>query len=70
MQANKDKNAAVDDERVDISIDGPALLRANGHEEDSDDDELLPVSGIKAFKQRDLVAEAFAGDNVVEVCTV
>ena len=33
-----------------------------------DDNELMPVgrNGLKAFKQRDLVAEAFAGDNVVE----
>lgn len=62
----KAKDLAVEDERVEISVDGPRSLVANGDEE-SDEDELLPVNGIKAFKQRDLVAEAFAGDNVVEV---
>lgn len=35
-------------------------------EEDEEITDLLPASGVKAFKQRDLVAEAFAGDNVVE----
>jgi U3 small nucleolar RNA-associated protein 14 len=40
----------------------------SGSDSDSDgDDELLPISGVKAFTQRELVAEAFAGDNVVEV---
>jgi U3 small nucleolar RNA-associated protein 14 len=39
-------------------------------DEDEDEDELMPASGVKAFSQRDLVAEAFAGDNVVEVSEV
>lgn len=34
-------------------------------DDDSSDDELLPASGVKAFTQRALVAEAFAGDDVV-----
>lgn len=41
--------------------------RAADSDSDSDSDaELLPVTGPKAFTQRELVAEAFAGDNVVE----
>lgn len=43
--------------------------KAAAHDSDSDgnvDEDLLPVSGVKAFTQRELVAEAFAGDNVVE----
>ena len=66
-QAERAKGLALDDERVEISVDGAALLSVDGQNEESDDDELLPVNGIKAFKQRDLVSEAFAGDNVVEV---
>jgi U3 small nucleolar RNA-associated protein 14 len=42
----------------------------DGEGEDEDEDELMPTSGVKAFSQRDLVAEAFAGDNVVEVSEV
>jgi U3 small nucleolar RNA-associated protein 14 len=38
---------------------------AEQDDSDSSDDELLPASGVKAFKQRALVAEAFAGDDVV-----
>ncbi|OCF55114.1 U3 small nucleolar RNA-associated protein 14 [Kwoniella mangroviensis CBS 10435] len=47
-----------------------ATQPTNGDVSDSEDEneELLPISGkgIKAFQQRDLVAQAFAGDNVVE----
>ena len=75
----------MDDDTVDIEVDGNALLKRvngkdqasleeNGVEDGSGDerDELMPrgvkgVSGVKGFEQRDLVAEAFAGDNVVEV---
>jgi U3 small nucleolar RNA-associated protein 14 len=39
-------------------------------DEDEGEDEMMPTSGVKAFSQRDLVAEAFAGDNVVEVSGV
>lgn len=58
---------------MEITIDGSNMrrkqIRGDSDEEGDDEDELLPVnaSGVKAFKQRDLVAEAFAGDNVVEV---
>ncbi|EIW70264.1 hypothetical protein M231_02770 [Tremella mesenterica] len=36
--------------------------------EDEDEQDLLPINdnSVKPFKQRDLVAEAFAGDNVLE----
>lgn len=66
-QAERNENVAVEDERVEISVDGPTLLATSGNDDESDEDELLPANGIKAFKQRDLVAEAFAADNVVEV---
>lgn len=66
--AARAKDTALDDERVEINVDGTTLLGADGHDQDSDDgDDLLPPNGIKPFTQRDLVAEAFAGDNVVEV---
>jgi U3 small nucleolar RNA-associated protein 14 len=39
---------------------------ADSEDEGSDVDE----RGVTAFKQRELVAMAFAGDNVVEVCLV
>lgn len=39
------------------------------HEDDEGDEGLEdPGKGVKAFEQRELVALAFAGDNVVEVC--
>lgn len=41
--------------------------RAADSDSDSDSDaDLLPITGPKAFTQRELVAEAFAGDNVIE----
>lgn len=41
--------------------------RAAESDSDSDSDaDLLPITGPKAFTQRELVAEAFAGDHVVE----
>ena len=43
-----------------------AAAQADEQEEDGEIADLLPANGVKAFKQRDLVAEAFAGDNVVE----
>lgn len=48
------------------SIAAIAAVQADEQEEDEEIADLLPASGVKAFKQRDLVAEAFAGDNVVE----
>ncbi|WVQ98454.1 hypothetical protein IAU59_005578 [Kwoniella sp. CBS 9459] len=88
-KAAKGRDAELEDEKVEIAVDGPSLLSASGQEQqktkndskkgkkvtldvdggsddESDEDELMPVNGVKAFKQRDLVAEAFAGDNVVE----
>ncbi|TXT09160.1 hypothetical protein VHUM_02634 [Vanrija humicola] len=62
---------ADDDDRVDIDV-APKAAKAKKAaaakaESDSEDeaDELLPISGVKAFAQRSLVAEAFAGDDVV-----
>jgi hypothetical protein len=60
------------DESIAIETDGTALLRRqrNGGKDAGDDDgedELMPVGGVRGFGQRDLVAEAFAGDNVVMV---
>jgi U3 small nucleolar RNA-associated protein 14 len=68
----------IDDDEVNIEVDGNVLLRkqskkrskadaADGDNSGDERDELMPNAG--AFKQRDLVAEAFAGDNVVEVST-
>ena len=69
-KASRNKQAALEDEKVEISVDvaGPKQ-RGSGNVEDQEheDNELLPIHGIKAFAQRQLVAEAFAGDNVVEV---
>ncbi|OCF31506.1 U3 small nucleolar RNA-associated protein 14 [Kwoniella heveanensis BCC8398] len=88
-KAAKGREAELEDEKVEIAVDGPSLLPSGpsgqGQKKDNkkgkkvtlaveaeygsdeeDEDELMPVNGIKAFKQRDLVAEAFAGDNVVE----
>ena len=65
----------MEDERVDIAIDAPVTLVERGQgqgkkrkvdEEDEEEDGMLP-NGLKGFKQRDLVAEAFAGDDVVQV---
>lgn len=73
------KNRAADDAAVDIELDSAALLKGKGKPknglalsdgEDSDQDEEFetgPSHVPKAFKQRDLVAQAFAGDNVIEV---
>jgi U3 small nucleolar RNA-associated protein 14 len=64
----------MEDERVDIAVDAPVshVERGQGQKKrkvDDDDDEeedgMLP-NGLKGFKQRDLVAEAFAGDDVVQ----
>ncbi|ORY32074.1 Utp14 protein-domain-containing protein [Naematelia encephala] len=63
-KAAKGKEDDAGDERVEISLEMPKRARADDASED--EDELMPVGGVKAFKQRDLVAEAFAGDNVVE----
>jgi len=65
----------MEDERVDIAIDAPVthVERGQGQgkkrkvdDEDEEEDGMLP-NGLKGFKQRDLVAEAFAGDDVVQV---
>jgi U3 small nucleolar RNA-associated protein 14 len=73
------KNKAADDAAVDIDLDSAALLKGNpkskqslalsdGEGSDQDDEfETAPSNVPKAFKQRDLVAQAFAGDNVIEV---
>ena len=63
---------ALEDERVDISLDGPVVPNKSRKRKNEDNDEedgegMLP-NGLKGFKQRDLVAEAFAGDDVVQVC--
>ncbi|GHJ89689.1 hypothetical protein NliqN6_6091 [Naganishia liquefaciens] len=72
------KNRAADDAAVDIDLDSAALLKGKGKPknglalsdgEGSDEDEEFetgPANVPKAFKQRDLVAQAFAGDNVIE----
>ncbi|WVQ71476.1 hypothetical protein IAR50_001014 [Cryptococcus sp. DSM 104548] len=76
-KAGKRREDEEDDERVDIDVDAPlaksekkkgkgkASTAVIEEEEDEEIADLLP-SGVKAFQQRDLVAEAFAGDNVVE----
>lgn len=65
----------MEDERVDIAVDAPVthVERGQGQgkkrkvgDEDEEEDGMLP-NGLKGFKQRDLVAEAFAGDDVVQV---
>ena len=63
----------MEDERVDIAIDAPVshVERGQGKKRKVDDEDeeevgMLP-NGLKGFKQRDLVAEAFAGDDVVQV---
>jgi hypothetical protein len=53
------------DDEVDIEVDGKALLGSTvtrNADDDESEDEM-----VGAFAQRDLVAQAFAGDNVVEV---
>ncbi|CAK9781527.1 Utp14-domain-containing protein [Cutaneotrichosporon oleaginosum] len=74
-KAARPKDEDVD--AIEISVDvGKKLSRAEKKaaasasaaapaDADSSDDELLPASGVKAFTQRALVAEAFAGDDVV-----
>lgn len=73
------KNRAADDAAVDIDLDSAALLKgkskaknslalSDGEGSDQDEEfEAGPSNVPKAFKQRDLVAQAFAGDNVIEV---
>lgn len=65
----------MEDERVDIQVDAPVTTNGKkrkggdaGSDDDDEEDGMLPT-GLKGFKQRDLVAEAFAGDNVVQVST-
>ncbi|WOO78479.1 putative protein [Vanrija pseudolonga] len=73
-KAAKGAEADDDDDRVDIDVapkakakKAAAKAKPAAAESDSEDDaeELLPISGVKAFAQRSLVAEAFAGDDVV-----
>ncbi|ODO03468.1 U3 small nucleolar RNA-associated protein 14 [Cryptococcus wingfieldii CBS 7118] len=78
-KAGKRREDEEDDERVDIDVEAPLAkpepkkkgkgkapaAAVEEEEEDREIADLLP-SGVKAFQQRDLVAEAFAGDNVVE----
>lgn len=80
-QAAKDRIA--DDARVDIDATGVtagSASKANAaktglplekaeDEDEASDEELGPSRIPKAFKQRDLVAQAFAGDNVISVST-
>ncbi len=73
-KANKLKSAlktrtGEEDGAVEIDLSGPLVggkhMPLEGDDVDSEDD--TPGNNRpKAFKQRDLVAEAFAGDNVVE----
>ncbi|KAJ9099810.1 hypothetical protein QFC21_003809 [Naganishia friedmannii] len=72
------KTKAADDAAVDIDLDSAALIKgkpkskqslalSDGEGSDQDDEfETAPSNVPKAFKQRDLVAQAFAGDNVIE----
>ncbi len=72
-KSNSAKQSAADDAEVDIDLDASVLAvkkklpLENGYEGEDDEDEEMVRKGPKAFKQRDLVAQAFAGDNVVEV---
>ncbi|WVO21772.1 uncharacterized protein IAS62_003085 [Cryptococcus decagattii] len=72
-KASKRREDEEEDEKVDIDVEAPIASKPmeipskmEEQEEDEEITDLLPASGVKAFKQRDLVAEAFAGDNVVE----
>lgn len=58
---------------MEIDLDTPVVSNSKkrkgddaGSGDDEEEDGMLPT-GLKGFKQRDLVAEAFAGDNVVQV---
>lgn len=70
-KAAKGAEADDDDDRVDIDVAPKAkakkVAKPAKADSDSEDDaeDLLPISGVKAFAQRSLVAEAFAGDDVV-----
>ena len=57
----------ADDEVVDIETDGNKLLKIQQGESENEEEDLMPRKKGVRFGQRDLVAEAFAGDNVVEV---
>jgi len=57
-------------------LDAPAPVASLGkkrkadiNDEEEEEDGMLS-NGLKGFKQRDLVAEAFAGDDVVQVSRV
>ncbi|BEJ16170.1 hypothetical protein CspHIS471_0507750 [Cutaneotrichosporon sp. HIS471] len=70
-KAGRTKDDDVDEVEINVDV-GKKLSRSEAKKaakaeeaNDSSDDELLPASGVKAFKQRELVAEAFAGDDVV-----
>ncbi|BEI85270.1 hypothetical protein CcaverHIS002_0506710 [Cutaneotrichosporon cavernicola] len=70
-KAARTKDDDVDEVEINVDV-GKKLSRSEAKKaakaeaaNDSSDDELLPASGVKAFKQRELVAEAFAGDDVV-----
>jgi len=58
---------AEDDEVVAIETDGNKLLKIQQGESEDEEEDLMPRKKGVRFGQRDLVAEAFAGDNVVEV---
>lgn len=52
---------------MDIETDGNKLLKIQQGESEDEEEDLMPRKKGVRFGQRDLVAEAFAGDNVVEV---
>ncbi|OXC64383.1 hypothetical protein AYX13_06199 [Cryptococcus neoformans] len=66
--ATKSVNIANEKSKAKSKTPVAAVAAAQADEQEDDEEiaDLLPASGVKAFKQRDLVAEAFAGDNVVE----
>ena len=57
---NSDANSEVEEQERALDRNGKGTGKGTG---------TAPASGVKAFQQRDLVALAFAGDNVVQVRT-
>jgi U3 small nucleolar RNA-associated protein 14 len=72
VKTSQAKLQLLDDARVEIdsNMNQTKTLPLDVDSDDEGDHELENVrKGPKAFSQRDLVAQAFAGDNVVEVST-